>query len=266
MGYSSLLKKASLVGAFFVSAIYLAPALAFCSMPAGLPSVAVQRVVDGDTLRLSDGRSIRLIGLNSPELQHRQRSAEPFAEAARKQLQALVTASDGRIRLQVGRQGKDHYGRTLAHVYDAQGRNLEAQMLAAGLGYLVAIAPNVDLVDCQRVAERGAREAGLGVWHQSPVQAASRLRHSGFALIRGEVRRVEHNSGGVWLEMGDALVLRVSGEALDSFEVRQLEALAGSRVEARGWVVDRAQRGGLKPGQARWLLPLTHQAMLDVLP
>ena len=265
MGCSSLLKKASLVGAFFVSAIYFNPALAFCTMPDGLPSVAVQRVVDGDTLRLSDGRSVRLIGLNSPELAHRKRSAEPFAEAARKQLQALVRASDGRLRLQAGHQGKDHYGRILAHLYDARGRNLEAQMLAEGLGYLVAIAPNVDLVECQRAAEQSARHARLGIWRQSEVQTPGQLRHSGFALIRGEIQRVERNSGGVWLEMGDALVLRVNGNALDSFDVRQLQALVGRRVEARGWVVDRAKRGALKPNQARWLLPLTHPAMLEAL-
>lgn len=51
--FSRLMKKASLAGAFFVSAIWLSAAQAFCPAPAGLTSVSVQRVVDGDTLRLS---------------------------------------------------------------------------------------------------------------------------------------------------------------------------------------------------------------------
>ena len=38
------------------------------------------------------------------------------------------------------------------------------------------------------------------------------------------------------------------------------------QIEARGWVVDRSRRGGLKPGQARWLLPLTDPAMLQAVP
>ncbi|MOA62919.1 hypothetical protein D3C78_1884780 [compost metagenome] len=42
--------------------------------------------------------------------------------------------------------------------------------------------------------------------------------------------------------------------------------LRGRIVEARGWVIDRAERGGVKPGQARWMLPLTDPAMLEVLP
>ena len=266
MGCAALLKKASLVGAFFVSAIWLGAAQAFCPMPDGLPSAQVQKVVDGDTLRLKDGRSVRLIGLNTPELGRQSRSAEPFAEAARRRLQALVAASDGRVRLQVGSQAKDHYGRTLAHAYDARGGNLEAQLLADGLGYWLAVAPNLALVECQRAAERSARQARLGLWRQAQVQTPVQLHRGGFALVHGEVLRVERNRGGVWLEMGGSLVLQVPEKLFEHFDVGQLQGLAGSRIEARGWVIDRAKRGGLKASQARWMLPLTDRAMLEVLP
>ncbi|WP_137886268.1 thermonuclease family protein [Pseudomonas sp. 2FE] len=266
MGFSALLKKASLAGAFFVSLAAAFPAQAFCPAPAGLPIVGVQRVVDGDTLKLSDGRSVRLIGLNAPELAHHGRSAEPFAELARHRLQALVGASDGRIGLQPGRETQDHYGRTLAHAYDRQGRNLEAQLLVEGLGYLVAVAPNVALVSCQQAAERAARAAQLGLWRKSPVQAPEQLGAGGFALIRGQVAKVERNRGGLWLELDDSLVLHIAQKWLGQFDLERLQGLAGRRVEARGWVIDRARRGGVKPGQARWMLPLTHAAMLEVLP
>ncbi len=266
MGYPALLKKASLVGAFFVFGFYAGTALAFCPAPGNLPSTKVQRVVDGDTLRLVDGRNVRLIGLNTPELGRKGRSTEPFAEAARKRLQALVAASDGRVGLQLGRQAKDHYGRTLAHVYDSSGRNLEAQLLAEGLGYLVAIAPNLALVECQQAAERSARQARAGLWQRSPVQLPGQLSSGGFALVRGQVERIERNGGGLWLEMGDSLVLHIAPRALDSFDLRAVQSLEGRKVEARGWVVDRSRRGGLRAGQARWMLPLTHAAMLELLP
>lgn len=266
MGCTALLKKASLVGAFFVFGFYLGAAQAFCPAPGQLPSAKVQRVVDGDTLRLADGRSVRLIGLNTPELGRQGRSAEPLAEAARQRLQALVAASDGRVSLQQGPEVKDHYGRTLAHAYDSRGRNLEAQLLAEGLGYLVAVAPNLALVACQQGAERSARQARLGVWRQSPVQAPKQLKQGGFALIQGQVERVERNAGGMWLEMRDSLVLHVAAKNLKHFDQRQLQGLVGQRVEARGWVIDRSRRGGAKPGQARWMLPLSHSAMLELLP
>jgi len=260
-----LMKKASLAGAFFVSAIWLSAAQAFCPAPGGLTTVAVQRVVDGDTLRLSDGRSVRMIGLNTPELGKKGRSDEPFAVVARKRLEALVAASDGRVGLLPGKESQDHYGRTLAHVYGADGANLEAQMLAEGLGFLVAVAPNVDLVACQQAAERSARQAGLGLWRQSPVLKAEQITTSGFAVLSGRVSKVQRNRGGVWIELQDSVVLRVAPNLLARFDVNSLESLKGKQVEARGWVLDRSRKGGLKEGQARWMLPLTDPAMLQVV-
>ncbi|PNG45266.1 nuclease [Pseudomonas asplenii] len=263
MGFSSLLKKASLAGAFFVPAIWLSGAQAFCPAPAGLTSVTVQRVVDGDTLRLSDGRSVRMIGLNTPELGRQGRSDEPFAVAARKRLQALVDASGGHVGLRPGKQAKDHYGRTLAHIYSASGANLEAQMLADGLGFQVAVAPNVDLVACQQTAERSARKAGLGLWRQSPVLKAEQIQRSGFAVISGRVSKVQRNRGGIWIELQDALVLRVAPNLVGQFDNARLQALKGKQIEARGWIVDRSRRSGLQSGQSRWLLPLTDPSMLQ---
>mgnify|MGYP003556152487 FL=1 len=266
MGFSLLMKKASLAGAFFVSAFWLSAVQAFCPAPDGLASVAVQRVVDGDTLRLSDGRSVRMIGLNTPELGKKGRADEPFAVTARKRLEALVAASDGQLALLPGKESKDSYGRTLAHLYGADGANLEAQMLAEGLGFQVAVAPNVDLVICQQTAERSARRAGLGVWRQSPVLKAEQITTSGFAVLGGRVSKVQRNRGGVWIELQDSVVLRVAPNVLGQFDVAALERLKGKQIEARGWVVDRSRRGGLKDGQARWLLPLTHPAMLQAAP
>ncbi|MEO3726483.1 thermonuclease family protein [Pseudomonas syringae] len=257
------MKKASLAGAFFVSAIWLSAAQAFCPAPSGLDSAMVQRVVDGDTLRLSDGRNVRMIGLNTPELGKQGRSDEPFAVAARKRLEALVAESDGRVGLRLGAESKDRYGRTLAHVFSAKGESLEAQMLADGLGFQVAVAPNVDLVDCQQAAERRARKAGLGLWKRSPVLKAEQIERSGFALVSGRVSKVQRNRGGIWIELQDKLVLRVAPNLLDRFDAVSLQALKGKQIEARGWVVDRSRRGGLKSGQARWLLPLTDPSMLQ---
>ncbi|MFJ4250805.1 Endonuclease YncB, thermonuclease family [Pseudomonas helmanticensis] len=263
MGFSSLLKKASLAGAFFVSAIWLSGAQAFCPAPAGLTRVTVQRVVDGDTLRLSDGRSVRMIGLNTPELGKQGRSDEPFALAARQRLQSLVDDSGGRVGLRLGRQAKDHYGRTLAHIYSVSGANFEAQMLADGLGFQVAVAPNVDLATCQQAAESSARRAGLGLWRQSPVLKAEQIQRSGFAVISGRVSKVQRNRGGIWIELQGALVLRVAPNLVGQFDNARLQALKGQQIEARGWIVDRSRRGGVKPGQPRWLLPLTDPAMLQ---
>lgn len=266
MGFCQLLKKASLVGAFFVPGIWLnvaqAQAQVYCPAPAALLQVDVQRVVDGDTVRLKDGRSVRMIGLNAPETGKKGRVDEPYAVAARQRLQALVAASGGRVGLVSGRERKDRYGRTLAHLYGANGENLEAQLLAEGLGFQVGVAPNIDLVACQQVAENTARAARLGVWRQSPVQSVAQLKQSGFALVSGRVSKIERNRGGIWIELHGSLVLRVAPDLAGQFDVAQLNGLQGKTIEARGWVQDRSRRGSLKNGQARWLLPLTDPGML----
>jgi endonuclease YncB( thermonuclease family) len=264
--FSRVMKKASLAGAFFVSAIWLSAAQAFCPAPSGLTPAVVQRVVDGDTLRLRDGRSVRMIGLNTPELGRKGRSDEPFAVAARKRLESLVAASGGRVGLLPGKEGKDRYGRTLAHVYSVNGANLEAQMLAEGLGFHVIIAPNGDLATCQQAAEHSARQARRGLWRQSPVLKADQVRASGFAIVTGRVSKVQRNRGGVWLDLQGSVVLRVAPGLTGRFDMRSLERLKGKRIEARGWVVDRSRKGGLGVGQPRWLLPVTDSSMLKAAP
>ncbi|MDD2048036.1 thermonuclease family protein [Pseudomonas putida] len=263
MGLAMLLKKASLVGAFFVGAIWQLPALAFCPLPVDPQLVSVRQVVDGDTLRLNDGRSVRLIGINAPEIGRKGRTSEPFAEAARQRLQALVKASGAEVGLVPGVESKDKYGRTLAHIYGRSGDNFEAQLLSEGLGYRVAVAPNVSLSECQQQAERAARQRKAGVWRQSPVIPAAQVRQSGFALIGGKVTGIERNRGGIWIEIDDALVLQVPVRLQRNFPPAFLDGLKSRSVETRGWVLDRSRKGGLKAGQKRWLLPLTDPSMLE---
>lgn len=263
MRFSEHLKKASLVGAFFVSVLLSLPAQALCPISGALTRVKVAKVIDGDTLRLANGRSVRLIGLNAPEVGRKGRPAEPFADASRLKLKALISANNWQVGLRPGLQAKDHYGRVLAHAFDDDDRNLEALLLAEGLGYFVAIAPNTQLVSCHRNVEREARAEGLGVWRQSPVVPANKLHSGGFAVLNGRVERVESNRGGIWLELDGSAVLQVPHKVAHKFE--PLNDLAGKEIEARGWVIDRKGRADLSR-QARWLLKISDPSMLIVQP
>ncbi|NWL80780.1 nuclease [Pseudomonas taiwanensis] len=265
MAKSPLTKKAPLTGAFFFFWLLSFSLHAACPVPGKLPTYQVRQVVDGDTLRLVDGRSVRLIGLNAPELARKGRSAEPYSGAARQRLAGLVQANGGRVALRLGRESKDRYGRTLAHLYDDRGRNLEEFLLTDGLAFRIVIAPNSALNDCHALAERSARRAGRGLWRQSPQQTSWQLRRSGFALVQGRVARVERNRGGIWLELEGPLVLRINLKHLHQFNAAALQRLVGRRVEARGWVIDRARGGGVNTKGARWMLPLTHNGMLEVI-
>lgn len=263
IGLLKLLKKAPLAGAFFVAAFWLPSAQAFCPAPPGLAAAQVREVVDGDTLRLQDGRSVRLIGINAPEIGRKGRSDEPFAVIARRRLQALVDASDGMVGLQLGAEPRDRYQRTLAHVYGRNEQSFEAQLLAEGLAWQVVVAPNNQLSGCQHQAEQAARQAGLGVWRASSLLPAANIQQSGFAMLRGRVSDVTRNRGGIWVELDDTLVLHIPTKLQPAFDWAQLKSLKGQQVEARGWVIDRSRRSGLQPGQPRWMLPISDPLMLQ---
>lgn len=262
--HGSTLKKASLWGAFFVCGLAGGPAAqaADCPLLPGGQEVVVRQVVDGDTLRLVDGRSVRLIGVNAPELGKSGGTAQPYAEAARRRLQELVAASDERLRLVPGSEATDHYGRTLAHLYDRQGGNLEARLIAEGFGYAVAIAPNTRLAACQAAAESQARQARRGVWKQDPTIASTRLEESGFAVVRGRLLDVERNRGGLWLQFEGDLVINVPERFVAAFDEVPLRQWTGRDLEARGWIVDRSRRQ--EAGRGRWLMTLSDPHMLGL--
>lgn len=198
--------------------------------------VQVEQVVDGDTLTLVDGRHVRLIGMNAPEIGKGGAADEPLAQAARTELERLVRGRD--ILLLAGRETHDHYGRLLAHVQLPDGRNVQEFLLGAGLGAAVAIPPNLSRQADYQLAERQARSAGLGIWgnpYYAPV-AAARLRtgHHGFRFVTGRVQKVWRSRRYVHVEMGPLDIL-IPLKDLEFFSTVP-EALAGKRVVARGWL------------------------------
>src|SRR5690606_37506412 len=124
--------------------------------------------------------------------------------------------------------------------------------------------PNLEQRQCLQAAEQTARIAKLGIWRNPPFIAPEALNAGGFALVRGTVRRAQRNRGGIWLEMGGSLVLRVPVDQADAFSKARGQDLVGRAVEARGWVVDRARRSASTNKQPRWMLTLGHESMLQV--
>jgi endonuclease YncB( thermonuclease family) len=86
--------------------------------------VVVQEVVDGDTLRLEDGSSVRLIGIDTPE-----REACGY-EGAKRLLEELVR--DGPVTLtRAPGQDTDSYDRLLRYV-EVAGKDVAEELLREG--------------------------------------------------------------------------------------------------------------------------------------
>jgi micrococcal nuclease len=219
----------------------------------------VRHVFDGDTLELSDGRRVRLLGINTPELGHDGGTPEPFAEPALTFLES-VAAPGTRVKLRLDSERKDRYGRLLAHVFLRSGVNVQAELLAAGLAMTLVVPPNVWNHDCYARLEQAARADGRGMWRLDRFRpaVANRLHPDtrGFRIVTGEVERIGEGSKNLWLNLAPGMAVRVPKDDLIYFENIALRALVGRRVEVRGYIARR--RGELR-------MTVRHPAALRVL-
>ncbi len=126
--------------------------------------VSVKWVDDGDTILLADGRRVRYIGINAPEVAHVEKgqAAEPFGEAATAQNKALVHGH--RVRLEFDREKTDRYGRVLAYVYLEDGTFVNLKMVESGYAYVLFLKPNNRFERVLLRAQRRAMKAGSGIW------------------------------------------------------------------------------------------------------
>src|SRR2546423_8665020 len=129
---------------------------------AGAPGARVQRVVDGDTVRLVGLGSVRLIGVNTPEVYGHVQCFGPEASGFAKS----VLHPGTRVRYQVGREARDRYGRLLAYVWLEDGRLFNRILVERGYAVPLTIAPNDQLAPRFRSEEAEARRARSGMWRR----------------------------------------------------------------------------------------------------
>ena len=155
--------------------ILLATAAAAAAPPLAGPVV---RVVDGDTIRVRIGgriERVRYIGINTPELHHPRRGAEPGGREAARMNRELL--GDRPVRLELDVQSHDRYGRLLAYVWVGD-RMVNAELVRLGYAQVMTVPPNIRYRAVFFALEREARAAGRGLWAAAapspPAQALKR--------------------------------------------------------------------------------------------
>ncbi len=219
----------------------------------------VAEVYDGDTMRLIDGRWIRLIGLDTPELGRDGETSQPFARRAADAVRDLLARHDDRVLMRYDVEKRDHYGRALAHLYLPNKTSITAYLLRAGLATHLVVPPDLYNLDCYRQAEHEARTAKAGIWSlpRYRVIASSELDPDarGFRLIEGTLERVGYSSDSIWLNLQGDVALRIDREDLANFPHDEFSSLEGKQVIARGWLY--AHEGELR-------MQIRHPASLEL--
>ena len=121
----------------------------------------VERVIDGDTIELSNGESVRYLDVDTPETVHPDKLVECYGQEATDRNKELV---EGRtVYLDVPEEAEDIYGRTLAYVY-TDDYFVNGELVWAGYAYARSYGERGRLYQSLVQLERAAREASRGLW------------------------------------------------------------------------------------------------------
>jgi len=127
----------------------------------------VVEVIDGDTIRVRldkphEQRTVRYIGVDTPETVKPGTPVQCYGKAASAFNRRLVAGR--RVRLALGRERTDRYGRLLAYVSVEGGPLVEDELLRDGFARTLTIPPNNDRARHFASLERAARAARRGLW------------------------------------------------------------------------------------------------------
>ncbi|MGH6736802.1 MAG: thermonuclease family protein [Methyloceanibacter sp.] len=222
-----------------------------CELPE-FESATVASVEDGQTLILTDGRKVRLIGVKapSPPLGWRGEDPWPFVEEAREALARL--ASGAAVELRFDARRDDRHGHLLAQVFVVRGdarQWVQEALVAGGFARVYSFADARACAEELLDSEAKARAARTGIWGSwayrvqdaTDVERLGRLTQT-YQLVEGTVHAV--GQGRQWIYLNFApdwrrdFTVSVDRKDADLFEAAgvDLHALAGKRIRARGWV------------------------------
>lgn len=218
-----------------------------CASPKVDEWVAIRHVIDGDTVVAADGRRLRLIGIDTPEMGRDGRPSEAYSEKARDALRALLKGQTV-AGLYHDVEPRDKYRRHLVHLFLKDGANIQARLLREGMAISFARSPNLKYLDCYLHAEAEAFKARRGIWglpQYQPVDVSELNKRSlGFRVIRGRVSLVERDLFSIWIHFEAKepnVVAQIRRGDLPLFNGVDLAGLNGRQVIARGRI-DRNRR------------------------
>ena len=140
-------------------------------MPPGVDGpLPVARVVDGDTIRVSTGVTLRLIGMDTPETVDPRKPVQCFGREASTHAHELLDNTSVSLEYDPTQGRLDRYGRTLAYVWMSDGRLFNQLMIEDGFAHEYTYSVPYKYQAAFIAAEQDARLTERGLW--SPTTCA----------------------------------------------------------------------------------------------
>ncbi len=130
----------------------------------------VRKVIDGDTIQLDNGETVRYLGIDAPEMWRKEGGRDFFAKEATRQNKRLVFMK--KVRLEYDAEKKDSYGRILAYVY-VKNVLVNAELVKLGCAKAVVRPPNTKHKDLLLRLQKKAMEEERGLWQEKKSDTES---------------------------------------------------------------------------------------------
>jgi endonuclease YncB( thermonuclease family) len=121
-------------------------------------SCTVSTVIDGDSLRCADGRELRLLLIDAPEL-----GQTPWGDLARAALLGLAPIA-ARLSVELDVEHRDDFGRYLTYLHGSDGTLVNERLAWLGYAVPLIIPPNGRYEARIRAAVADAEAAERGLW------------------------------------------------------------------------------------------------------
>lgn len=125
--------------------------------PSDPPGLAVTRVVDGDTVDLNDGRRVRLLGIDAPEL------GECGFDQAGTFARSILLGQRVDVAPDPTQESVDRYGRSLVYI-TVGNQDYSTAAAAAGWATSYTFATPVRKAPAIAAAQAAAQHQRLGIW------------------------------------------------------------------------------------------------------
>ena len=260
------------MGVFFVSVFFYSQhSFANSCEPEGLSpaeSATVKWIYDGDTLLLTDKRKVRLIGIDTPEVEHHQQKQQAYAAKAREALRELLKKNHYKVKLRYGAERKDRYSRTLAHVYTPDGINIESWLLEKGYARTLVFPPNIKLADCYKQSEKLAQQQSLGIWNlkNNQLKIADSLPGlvKGWVRLKGKIKKIIRHKKSIIMELDSNtkshIQLKITKKHFKYFKKLNIDKLWDRRIIVSGFLSNKRnkRRINLKHPSQLHIIPASH--------
>jgi endonuclease YncB( thermonuclease family) len=221
-----------------------AAAPASCQPGAGAETTGIAEVLAGDSVRLADGRVVRLAGIEvpPPPLDADDATGWPPAAAARHALAVLA----GTTNVTVSLAEPDRYGRWRGSIYAGAGnRWVQSALVAMGLARVHRLPGDPKCVGALLDVESRARQANVGLWEDSAgfreaSDASLNASEGLYELVEGRIASVGHGTSMIFLDFGreyrsdfTVMIPQAMADRLADTGIA-VDGLSGRRVLVRG--------------------------------